>query len=64
MIENPERKQNDETMLKMKVFYTPDKSGDIAWVEKTVQDTALENHKKTLIDLIAMISGVPNITDV
>lgn len=34
MIENPERKQNDETMLKMKVFYTPDNSGDIAWVEK------------------------------
>jgi len=63
MIENPERKQNDETMLKMKVFYTPDNSGDIAWVEKSVQDTALENHKKTLIDLIAMISGVPNITD-
>ena len=63
MIENPERKQNDETMLKMKVFYTPDNTGDIAWVEKSVQDTALENHKKTLIDLIAMISGVPNITD-
>ena len=63
MIENPERKQNDETMLKMKVFYTPDNSGDIAWVEKSVQDTALENHKKTLVDLIAMISGVPNITD-
>ena len=63
MIENPERKQNDETMLKMKVFYTPDNSGDIAWVEKSVQDTALENHKKTLIDLIAMISGVPNLTD-
>lgn len=63
MIENPERKQNDETMLKMKVFYTPDNSGDIAWVEKSVQDTALANHKKTLIDLIAMISGVPNITD-
>ncbi len=63
MIENPERKQNDETMLKMQVFYTPDNSGDIAWIEKSVQDTALENHKKTLIDLIAMISGVPNITD-
>ena len=47
----------------MKVFYTPDNTGDIAWVEKSVQDTALENHKKTLIDLIAMISGVPNITD-
>lgn len=63
MIENPLRKQFDESLLKAKVFYTPDNSGDIAWVEKTVQDTALQNHKKTLIDLISMISGVPNITD-
>lgn len=60
---NPLRKQIDEETLKMKVFYTPDKSGDINWVEKTVQDTALQNHKKTLVDLISMISGVPNITD-
>lgn len=63
MVENPKRKQFDEILLKAKVFYTPDKSGDIAWVEKTVQDTALQNHKKTLVDLISMISGVPNITD-
>ena len=63
MIENPLRKQHDEAILKAKVFYTPDQSGNIAWVEKNIQDTALENHKKTLIDLIAMISGVPNITD-
>lgn len=63
MIENPLRKKYDETLLKAKVFYTPDNTGDIAWVEKSVQDTALQNHKKTLIDLIAMISGVPNITD-
>lgn len=63
MIENPLRKQFDEALLKAKVFYTPDNTGDIAWVEKTVQDTALQNHKKTLIDLISMISGVPNITD-
>lgn len=46
-----------------KEFYTPDNTGDIAWVEKSIQDTALENHKKTLVDLIAMISGMPNITD-
>ena len=63
MIENPLRKKEDEAILKAKVFYTPSNDGDIAWVEKTVQDTALQNHKKTLIDLIAMISGVPNITD-
>lgn len=60
---NEARKNEDEALLNMKVFYTPDKTGDIAWVEKTVQDTALQNHKKTLIDLISMISGVPNITD-
>lgn len=60
---NKAREEEDKTLLKMGVFYTPDTSGDIAWVEKTVQDTALQNHKKTLIDLISMISGVPNITD-
>ena len=60
---NKAREEEDKALLKMQVFYTPDNSGDIAWVEKSVQDTALENHKKTLIDLIAMISGVPNITD-
>ena len=60
---NKAREEEDKTLLKMQVFYTPDNTGDIAWVEKSVQDTALENHKKTLIDLIAMISGVPNITD-
>ena len=60
---NEARKNEDEALLKMKVFYTPDHTGDIAWVEKTVQDTALQNHKKTLVDLISMISGVPNITD-
>lgn len=60
---NEARKNEDEALLKMKVFYTPDNTGDIAWVEKTVQDTALQNHKKTLVDLISMISGVPNITD-
>lgn len=60
---NEARKNEDEALLKMKVFYTPDQSGDIAWVEKTVQDTALQNHKKTLVDLISMISGVPNMSD-
>lgn len=62
-IKNPDRTAEDEFTLEAPVFYTPDNSGDIAWVEKTVQDGALTNHKKTLIDLISMISGVPNITD-
>ena len=60
---NKAREEEDKTLLKMGVFYTPDNTGDIAWIEKNVQDTALQNHKKTLIDLISMISGVPNITD-
>lgn len=60
---NKAREEEDKALLKMKVFYTPDNSGDVEWIEKTVQDTALQNHKKTLIDLISMISGVPNITD-
>lgn len=60
---NEARKEEDKALLEMGVFYTPDNSGDIAWVEKSIQDTALQNHKKTLIDLISMISGVPNITD-
>lgn len=60
---NKAREEEDKALLKMNVFYTPDTTGDIAWVEKSVQDTALQNHKKTLVDLISMISGVPNITD-
>lgn len=60
---NKAREEEDKALLKMKVFYTPDNTGEIAWVEKNVQDTALQNHKKTLVDLISMISGVPNITD-
>ena len=33
---NEARKNEDEALLKMKVFYTPDNTGDIAWVEKSV----------------------------
>jgi SPP1 family phage portal protein len=63
VISNPDREAEDEFMLESKVFYTPDASGDIEWIEKTVQDGALTNHKKTLMDLISMISGVPNMSD-
>ena len=63
VVANEERALEDGLLLESKVFYTPDASGNIEWIEKTVQDGALTNHKKTLIDLISMISGVPNITD-
>lgn len=63
MIKNPARIKEDEAILNAKVFYTPDNTGDIDWVTKDVNDTASENHKKTMIDLSLMISGVPNVTD-
>jgi SPP1 family phage portal protein len=62
-IANPDRTLEDKLLLESKVFYTPDASGDIEWITKDIQDNAENNHKKTLVDLIAMLSGVPNITD-
>ena len=64
MVENPLRKKADELLLKAKVFYTPDASGDIAWIEKNINDSAIQNSLKTYMDLITMLSGVPNVTDV
>ena len=61
--ENQARQKEDEAVLKAKVFYTPDGSGDIGWVEKTINDSAIQNTLKTYIDLIMMMSFVPNITD-
>ena len=63
MIKNPARIQEDEAVLNAKVFYTPDKDGDIDWIIKDINDTASENHKKTCLDTALMISGVPNVTD-
>ena len=45
---NPARVQEDEAVLNAKVFYTPDKDGDIDWIIKDINDTASENHKKTV----------------
>lgn len=62
-VENPARIKEDEMVLKKPVFYTPDGEGDISWVEKNINDTAIQNTLKTYIDLIMMNTGVPNITD-
>ena len=59
---NPAREQEDSFILQAKVLYV-DKNGDIGWIEKDIKDTASENHKKTLIDMCLMITGVPNVTD-
>lgn len=63
IIENEARKKEDKAFLEAKVFYTPDNTGDIAWIEKNVNDSAFQNALKTLIDLILMNTGVPNVTD-
>lgn len=63
MIQNPARVIEDNAILNAKIFYTPDNTGDIGWIEKNINDTASENHKKTCLDLALMISGVPNVTD-
>lgn len=63
MVKNPARELEDEAILNAKVFYTPDNTGDIAWLIKDVNDTASENHKKSCLDLALMITGVPNVTD-
>ena len=62
LIKNPERELEDKTLLDMEVFYTPD-DGDIAWIEKTIEDGAIQNTLKTYIDLIMMNTGVPQTTD-
>lgn len=63
MTKNPARMQEDDAILNAKVFYTPDKDGDIDWIIKDINDTASENHKKTCLDMALMIAGVPNVTD-
>ena len=61
-IANIKRKKEDEQVLQAPVFYAGE-GGKIEWVEKNINDGALENYKKTLIDLIFMVSNCPNVND-
>ena len=61
-IPNEKRKKEDEVVLQAPVFYAGE-GGSIEWVEKNINDGALENYKKTLIDLIFMVSCCPNVND-
>ena len=63
-IKNPDRVKEDNFILEAPTFYTPDKTGDIDWITKDINDTASENHKKTLIELILMISMIPSISEI
>lgn len=60
---NQERVKEDSALLNAKVFYTPDQSGDIDWITKTVDSQSVELMNKTLLDYILMLTFIPNITD-
>ena len=62
LVENKARVQEDEALLKAPVFYTPD-DGDIDWIIKNIDDASTQNTLKTYIDLIMMVTGVPQTTD-
>ena len=61
-IPNEKRIEEDKLVLQAPVFYASE-GGSIEWVEKNINDGALENYKKTLIDLIFMVSCCPNVND-
>lgn len=63
-VKNPDRVKEDNLILEAPTFYTPDNTGDIDWITKDINDTASENHKKTLIELILMISMIPSISEI
>lgn len=59
---NPARVLEDKYVLESRVRYLQE-GGDLAWVLKEVNDGALQNYKKTLMDLICLCSFIPNMTD-
>lgn len=62
VISNPAREAEDDALLNMKVFYTPD-DGNIDWITKPIEDNAIQNTLKTYLDLIMLNTGVPQTTD-
>lgn len=60
---NPLRKKEDEAVLKARVFYTPD-GGDLGWIIKDINDTAVQNYTKEVVDFIFMLAMVPNMNDI
>lgn len=59
---NPARIKEEEYRAQSKQWYL-DENGDIHWVLKDINDNALQNHKKTLMDIICLCSFCPNMTD-
>lgn len=59
---NPARIKEEEHRRESKTWYLGE-DGEIYWVLKDVNDNALQNHKKTLMDIICLCSFCPNMTD-
>ena len=62
-IQNEARTKEDNALLNAKVFYTPDASGDIEWISKSIDSSSVDLLKKTLMEYILMLTFIPNITD-
>ena len=62
VIPNPARQLEDKMVLESKTIYFND-GGSAEWIEKNINDTAIQNTLKTYIDLIMMNAGVPNTFD-
>ena len=60
---NQDRIKEDNALLNAKVFYTPDQSGDINWITKTIDSSSVELMNKTLLEYVLMLTFIPNITD-
>src|SRR5699024_3555507 len=63
IVENPNRQKEDETLLNMKVFYTPDKDGDIECIIKNIDANGVESMLKMYSDLVFQLAGIPNTSD-
>jgi len=66
-ITNTARTAEDNAVLSAKMLYVSgdnENRGDFKWLIKDINDTASENHKKTLMELILMMACIPNVTDV
>jgi len=67
LVVNQARIKEDNAVLNAKMLYVSgdkDGKGDFKWLLKELNDTASENHKKTLIEFIFMIMCIPNLSDV
>lgn len=61
---NQNRIKEDEAVLNAPVFYDPQGTNKPDWIIKNINDTAVMNYKKTLIDYIFMLAMIPNMNDI